>query len=167
MKIRAHSKWYRNITAGTFQLLIFRHHRPCERHINITAGIFETHFSKQDRVPTSIGRRSGIWVFAAERRVRDTRVLVRFRSIQPCGTFCSLDVDQALYPPFIPAGNKRYLLRPGIIGMRGSMVMPPVLHSPQKQKKNFQLLLNPGFGENHPHTRRGAIQSSFCLRSPY
>jgi len=25
---------------------------------------------------------------------------------------------------------------------------------------------NRGFGQNHPHTRRGAIQSSFCLRSP-
>ena len=29
------------------------------------------------------------------------------------------------------------------------------------------ILLKQGFGLNHPHTRCGAIQSSFCLRSPY
>ena len=46
-----------------------------------------------------------------------------------------------------------------------------VLHRSQTPKKNFEhfpeILLKPGFGEHHPHTRRGAIQSSFCLRSPY
>ena len=47
----------------------------------------------------------------------------------------------------------------------------PVLRRPQNQKKKFEHfslnIIEPGFGENHPQTRRAAIQSSFCLRSPY
>ena len=47
----------------------------------------------------------------------------------------------------------------------------PVLHRPQiKPKKLFKqfpsILLKPGLGQNHL-TRRGATQSSFCLRSSH
>ena len=60
---------------------------------------------------------------------------------------------------------------PEVVQIVKLYVSTPVLHHPRNKHKtlnNFPKYdLKPGFGENHPHTRRGAIQSSFCLRSPY
>ena len=51
--------------------------------------------------------------------------------------------------------------------MRDRDMQSPVMHRPQKKKENIfpQLLLKPGSGQNHPHTRRGGIQSSFASKT--
>ena len=61
-----------------------------------------------------------------------------------------------------------FLLFPGPPTKNVPVFLKIVLHRPQQKKalKFFpKILLKPGFGQNHPHTRRGAIRShrSACV----